>query len=161
MNDREFYLQRRTAELPAFTKVLRALPKDKLDYKPHERSPSAQQLMWTLAGELKACVDVVKDGKAEWKEIPPPSYEEMIEKFEGWSNDLTRAVEQMDDSAWERNAQFIYDGKVVLEQPAGQFLWFIMFDAIHHRGQLSAYLRPMGGKVPAIYGPSADEAGMG
>jgi uncharacterized damage-inducible protein DinB len=37
-----------------------------------------------------------------------------------------------------------------------QFLWFILFDAIHHRGQLSAYLRPMGGKVPSIYGPSAD-----
>ena len=48
------------------------------------------------------------------------------------------------------------DGKVVSEQPVGQFLWFILFDAIHHRGQLAAYLRPMGGKVPAIYGPSAD-----
>jgi uncharacterized damage-inducible protein DinB len=43
------------------------------------------------------------------------------------------------------------------EQPIGQFLWFIHFDAIHHRGQLSAYLRPMGANVPAIYGPSADE----
>ena len=41
-----------------------------------------------------------------------------------------------------------------------QFLWDFMFDAIHHRGQLSAYLRPMGGKVPSIYGPSADETGM-
>jgi uncharacterized damage-inducible protein DinB len=48
---------------------------------------------------------------------------------------------------------------MVSEQPVGQFLWFILFDAIHHRGQLSAYLRPMGGKVPAIYGPSADEHG--
>jgi uncharacterized damage-inducible protein DinB len=45
---------------------------------------------------------------------------------------------------------------VVSEQPIGQFLWFIFVDAIHHRGQLSAYLRPMGGNVPAIYGPSAD-----
>ena len=52
---------------------------------------------------------------------------------------------------------FYYEGKVVSEQPIGQFLWFILFDSIHHRGQLSTYLRPMGGKVPAIYGPSADE----
>ena len=59
----------------------------------------------------------------------------------------------MDDAAWDKKAQFYYQGKMVSEQPAGQFLWFILFDVIHHRGQLSAYLRPMGGKVPAIYGP--------
>jgi uncharacterized damage-inducible protein DinB len=62
----------------------------------------------------------------------------------------------MDESSWCRVAKFFYAGKVISEQPAGQFLWFILFDAIHHRGQLSAYLRPMGGAVPAIYGPSAD-----
>jgi hypothetical protein len=48
------------------------------------------------------------------------------------------------------------------EQPVGQFLWFVLFDAIHfdaihYRGLLSTYLRPVGGKVPSIYGPSADE----
>jgi len=63
----------------------------------------------------------------------------------------------MDEAAWTKQAQFFYNGQMVSEQPAGDFLWFILFDAIHHRGQLSAYLRPMGGKVPAIYGPSADE----
>lgn len=44
----------------------------------------------------------------------------------------------------------------MMESPVGEFLWYLFFDAIHHRGQLAAYLRPMGGKVPAIYGPSAD-----
>ena len=37
--------------------------------------------------------------------------------------------------------------------------WGYLFDMVHHRGQLSAYLRPMGGKVPSIYGPSADDSG--
>ena len=45
-----------------------------------------------------------------------------------------------------------------MEQPAGEFVWMLFFDAIHHRGQLSAYLRPMGGKVPSIYGPSGGHA---
>ena len=45
---------------------------------------------------------------------------------------------------------------MVMEMPIGEFLWFILFDAIHHRGQLSTYIRPMGGQVPAIYGPSGD-----
>jgi uncharacterized damage-inducible protein DinB len=80
----------------------------------------------------------------------------MLEKFEIWSKELRDRVSKMDDEAWDRTAQFYFNGKMVSEQPVGGFLWFILFDAIHHRGQLSAYLRPMGGKVPAIYGPSAD-----
>ena len=63
----------------------------------------------------------------------------------------------MDDAAWERPAQFYYGGKMVSEQAGSAFLWMIHFDAIHHRGQLTTYLRPMGSRVPAIYGPSGDE----
>ena len=158
MTNREYFLQRRKAELPVFLKVLKAIPADQLSYKPHERSPSTEQLVWTLTGELQSCIEMIKDGKTEWKNIPTPPMDEMLEKFESWSNELMERVEQMDDAAWERKAQFIFEGKVAMEQPAGEFLWLIMFDAIHHRGQLAAYLRPMGGKVPAIYGPSADAA---
>jgi uncharacterized damage-inducible protein DinB len=49
---------------------------------------------------------------------------------------------------------------VVWETSLGDMLFGILFDAIHHRGQLSTYLRPMGAKVPSIYGPSADDPGM-
>ncbi len=159
MTLREFYLDRRRAELPVFMRVLRALPKETLGYKPHERSPSSEQLVWTLTGELRSCLDVVIENRAEWKSLPPPPLEEMLEMFERWSNELTERVSKMDDAAWERVAQFYYQGKMVSEQPVGTFLWFVLFDAIHHRGQLSAYLRPMGGKVPSIYGPSADARG--
>lgn len=154
---REFYLKRQRAERPAFLRVLRALPADRMDYQPHERSPSAQQLVWTLTSELRTCLDVVKDHRTEWKSEPAPPLADMIELFEKWSQELSERVEAMDDEAWNRTAQFYFKGKVVSEQPAKQFLWFILFDAIHHRGQLSTYLRPMGGKVPAIYGPSGDE----
>ena len=156
MTSRQFYLERRRAELPVFVKVLRSLPADHLSYKPHERSPSAEQLVWTLTNELRSCVEVAKEGRAEWHQEAPPPFESMLELFERWSEELLGLVEAMSESSWERVAQFFYGGKVVSEQPVGQFLWFILFDAIHHRGQLSAYLRPMGGTVPSIYGPSAD-----
>jgi len=156
MTLREFYLQRQEAEFPVFMDVLKALPADQLSYKPHERSPSAEQLVWTLAAEIIACLDAVKENKAEWKNIAPPPLSEMIEKFDRCSKELRDLVSKMDDVSWERTAQFYFDGKMVWEQPVGTFLWFILFDAIHHRGQLSAYLRPMESKVPAIYGPSAD-----
>jgi uncharacterized damage-inducible protein DinB len=62
----------------------------------------------------------------------------------------------MDDASWERAGQFFFAGKPVSEPSIGQFLWFILFDRIHHRGQLRAYLRPIGASVPSIDGPSAD-----
>lgn len=157
MTLREFYIERRQLEFPVFMRVLKALPKDCLNYKPHDRSPSAEQLVWTLTSELRSCLEVVNENKAEWKPLPPPPLDEMLRLFEQWSNELTERISKMDEASWNRTAQFYVNGKVVLEQPVSTFLWFILFDAIHHRGQLSAYLRPMGGKVPSIYGPSADE----
>src|SRR6267143_3899617 len=138
-------------------RVLKALPKDQLHYKPNARSPSAEQVVWTLAEELKLCVEMVREGKVYRKTLPPPPLDEMLEKYEQWSKELTEQVEKMDEAGWDRTAQFYFNGKLMLEQQTGAFLWFVLFDAIHHRGQLAAYLRPMGGKVPAIYGPSADE----
>ncbi|MBO0800482.1 MAG: DinB family protein [Blastocatellia bacterium] len=157
MTLREFYLERLKAEVPVFLRVLKAVPKDQLSYKPHERSPSAEQLVWTITAEQRACLDVVDEYKTEWKNIPTPPLEEMLEKYEQWSDELIKRVSQVDEESWDRMAQFYYEGKVVFEQQLGAFLWFILFDTIHHRGQLSAYLRPMGSKVPSIYGPSADE----
>lgn len=156
MTLREFYLERRKAETPVFLSVLKSLPADHLSYKPHDRCPAAEQLVWTITWELKACLDVVKKNQTEWQTQSPPPLHEMLELFERWSNELADLVSKMDEASWNRVAQFYYQGKMVSEQPAGQFLWMILFDSIHHRGQLTAYLRPMGGTVPAIYGPSAD-----
>ena len=53
MTVREFYIERRRAETPVFLNVLKALPADRLGYRPHDRSPSAEQLVWTLTSELR------------------------------------------------------------------------------------------------------------
>ena len=159
MTLRDFYLKRAKAEFPIFLKVLRALPED-LSYKPHDRSPSAEQLVWTMTYELKALIDAVETGKSEWENIKAPSRDEMIGMFEKWSTEILDKVAALDDATQQRNAQFLYQGHVVMEKPTVGLLWDFMFDAIHHRGQLSAYLRPMGAKVPSIYGPSADDSGM-
>lgn len=157
MTQREFYLERRRVEVPVFLKVLGAIPEDQMHYKPHDRSPTAQQIAWTMTGELRSCVEVAKNYQTQWRSEPAPPLPEMIALFEQWSNELTERVAAMEEEEWNRTAKFYFNGKVVSEQPVGTFLWFILFDAIHHRGQLTTYLRPMGSKVPAIYGPSADE----
>jgi uncharacterized damage-inducible protein DinB len=115
--------------------------------------------VWTLTAELETCVTVAREYRGEWRDAPPPPLGDMIVRFERAAAELRGEVSRMDDAAWTKPAKFYVGGKVILEQAAGSFLWFILFDTIHHRGQLSAYLRPMGAKVPAIYGPSADERG--
>jgi uncharacterized damage-inducible protein DinB len=156
MTSREFFVDRRRAEHPVFLRVLQAIPAAGVSYRPHERSPSTGQVVWTMTTELQSCLEAATQFRAEWHSDPAPSLGEMVSLFERYSNELTDVAARMDDESWNRTAQFYYQGRKVSEQPVGQFLWYILFDAIHHRGQLSAYLRPMGGTVPAIYGPSAD-----
>jgi uncharacterized damage-inducible protein DinB len=156
MDDREFFLARRKVELPAFVNVLKALPADKMDYKPHPNSPSAKQLVWTMTTELRCAVEVCDTGATSFPTEPAPDLAAMIAAFEKSYADIVDRVGKMDDAAWEKPAKLNAGGKVVMEQPAREFIWMLFFDAIHHRGQLAAYIRPMGGKVPSIYGPSAD-----
>lgn len=155
--DRQFFLERRRAEHPAFVRVFQALPADQLDYRPHEKSSSAHQIAWGIVGGVRACVTTATDFSATWQATPAPQLAELIAEFERLSGILIERVSAMSDAEWERHAQFWVGERMVNELPVREFLWFIHFDGIHHRGQLSAYLRPMGGKVPAIYGPSGDE----
>ena len=156
MNERDFFQARRKAEKDVFLRVIRAVPDGRLDYKPHDKSPSAAQILTTIVTEHATCAGLVETGRAEFKPTTVKSVAEAVAAFEKNWDDLERKVSAMDDAAWEKKGQFFSGGKMVSEQPIGGFLWFILFDAIHHRGQLSAYIRPMGGKVPAIYGPSGD-----
>ena len=160
MTVREFYLERVKQERPAFKNVAKAIPAGGLDYKPHDRSPSTGQLLWTLSAEAAAAVELMEKGRFEWKATPHPPLDDMLQLFERSYEEILRRVPDLDDTAWERKVQLVFGGKVVMEPPLGEFLWFLLFDAIHHRGQLSSYLRPMGAKVPAIYGPSADDPGQ-
>jgi uncharacterized damage-inducible protein DinB len=156
----EFLGSRRKAEYPVFINVLKAMPKERFDYRPHARSPSAAEIVWTLARGTKACCDLVDAGRVNWTAEPPPADPEAILfAFQESYLALDDRIRRLDESGWLRKAQFLIDGKLFREALVGEFLWFIFFDAIHHRGQLSAYIRPMGGQVPAIYGPSGDDPG--
>jgi uncharacterized damage-inducible protein DinB len=162
MNELEFLKARRAAEFPAFKNVLDAMPSDRWGYTPHERSPSARHVAWTLALETRACTAMVDEGRVEWKPVDPPDGVETVKKaFAEAYEELDGRLARLDDAAWRKTVALTAGGKVVREWPLGEFLWFFFFDAIHHRGQLSTYIRPMGGKVPAIYGPSGDQAPAG
>jgi len=157
---RQFFAESLKAEGPKFVRVLKAIPADKGVYKPHERCSSAADIAWLLASELRDACDIIDKGQVQFVMHPTPPVPQSVEAYERNLKDLEARVATMTDAAWDRPANFFVDGKSVWEAPTGDMLFGFLFDAIHHRGQLSSYLRPMGAKVPSIYGPSADDPGM-
>jgi len=161
MNTREYYAECFKAEKPKFLRVLNAVPADKCAYRPHERSMCAADIVWLLASELGDACELVDKGSVSFVRKPAPAaLPESIATYEKNAAALETKLAVLDDAAWGGKAKFLVDGNVAWETTLGDMLFGFLFDAIHHRGQLSAYLRPMGAKVPSIYGPSADDPGM-
>jgi uncharacterized damage-inducible protein DinB len=161
MNTREFFTRRFKAERKAFVEVLRALPGDKLDYKPTERNSSAGDIAWFLVLELRTLNDLAKNFEHQWEQPPnPKSVDAIVNAYQEAADEMESHLSSMDDAKWEKECRMFYKGKLMKTAPLGETLWDFFFDAIHHRGQLTAYLRPMGGRVPSTYGPTADTKGQ-
>jgi uncharacterized damage-inducible protein DinB len=150
----------RRAEFPTFVRVLKALPRDRLDYRPDPKARTAAELAWVMAAEEAALLELLDTGTVEWKEEKPPStVDEIVAAYERSATAVTERLEQLDEAGWQKKGTFTMGGETAWEAPIDDMVWGFLFDAVHHRGQLSTYLRPMGGKVPSIYGPSADDPG--
>jgi uncharacterized damage-inducible protein DinB len=157
MTTREFFIRQFKVERPKFLKVIRALPDGHLDYKPHERNSSAGMIAWFLVLELRALADLVKTRENRWQQPPDPTTTAAIAaEYEKAAADMEAALASTGDMTWEQDCRMYVGDKLVRTAPLGETVWDFFLDAIHHRGQLTAYLRPMGGKVPSIYGPSGD-----
>jgi uncharacterized damage-inducible protein DinB len=156
MTNADFFAKRWESEQAAFRKVIAALPADKLEYRPHERSTAAGALAWQLVDEQFALAELMKTNRNVYSVRPVPSHEQILAEWDRATEEVREALKARDDAAWDADAQFLMDGQPSWTASLRDMLWGFLFDMIHHRGQLSAYIRPMGGKVPAIYGPSAD-----
>src|SRR5262245_7128001 len=98
-------------------------------------------------------IDALDSGKAEWAPAPTPaSMKDVYAAYERQSADVVRRLNALSDDRW--NGQLEWFGG---HRPASPMAWSFLFDIVHHRGQISTYLRPMGSTVPQIYGPSGDE----
>jgi uncharacterized damage-inducible protein DinB len=156
--NREFFAKTWASEQPKFVKVLQALRDEKLDYKPHERSMSAHLLASQLVQEVRALASIAQYDEAPWTNPNTDSDAgAMAAEFDRYGTALANAVGALDDAAWDGPAKMLMEGGAAWESTKKEMFWGFLFDMIHHRGQLTTYIRPMGGKVPSIYGPSGDE----
>jgi uncharacterized damage-inducible protein DinB len=166
LSNREFFIRRLSQEYQAFVDICRALPPDKLDYRPHPASRSAGELVAMLVSVQQSSIDLCEKGSSSLNSgmqfhptSPMTTLEQMLTAFQQHHRRLIEKVSALDDATWDRPA-WLMQGKqeIIIKDTVGGLLWIALFDAVHHRGQLSSYIRPMGGKVPSIYGPSADTA---
>jgi uncharacterized damage-inducible protein DinB len=152
-------------EMDTTIRVLKAYPTDKLDLKPHTMCKSARELAWMFAmemGMLEKAMTTGFDWSAPMPARPaaPESMDAILKAIEDGRQRVAGIVEQTPDEGLFGTVKFFTGPKTIGDVPKIQFLWMLLCDQIHHRGQFSIYLRMADGKVPSIYGPTADEPWM-
>lgn len=152
MDDRSLFNEFWTKESKTTRKVLERIPEG-ATYRPDPKSRTAQQIAWQIVCEEKMLIEAMETGKVEW--APPPMPESMKEVTAAYEKQSARVIDRWKALPADRwNGQLEFFGS---KRPASGMAWSFLFDIVHHRGQITTYLRPMGSTVPQIYGPSADE----
>jgi uncharacterized damage-inducible protein DinB len=159
MNPKDFFLKRWQTEASATRKVISRIPEDRCDYRADPKARTAREIAWLIVREEAALVDGLEKGAFEWTEAPSPAkVSEIVTQYDRQHDTLTKRLQAIPGARWEEKLPFAVNGQEVMRESGHEMAWGFLLDQIHHRGQLSTYLRPMGAKVPAIYGPSADES---
>jgi uncharacterized damage-inducible protein DinB len=158
MDHKTFFLTRWDKEAAATRKVISRVPQSHIEYRPDPKARTARELAWMIVYEEIALGDGLRKGALDWSDVPAPAtMEEIVKTYDREHTRITSGLRELDTARWDAELPFLYGGKEVMKDTAYEMAWGFLLDQIHHRGQLSTYLRPMGAKVPAIYGPSADE----
>ena len=153
----QFLLHNVEQEQKTTRKVLAAVPADKGDYRPDPKSKTAFDLAWHLAASEQMFARTILEGALPTGGIPrPEDIKTPADVVRYYDEVVAPAKSGLKTATAEQYAKLI-DFHGVFNGPGVIFLNVMLQHSAHHRGQLSVYLRPMGAKVPSIYGPSGDE----
>lgn len=142
-------------EFATTLKVIRAFPEGKLSFTPHPRSSTARRVMSTFVFEMYLIDSYVfrePVDRSIFQSYQPDKVSKLAADFEKASSHVLSGLEKITEEEMARQVEFAGS-----KSTAGDFMFFMFLDQIHHRGQMSVYIRLAGGKVPSVYGPSADE----
>lgn len=147
-------------EVAITEKFLKRIPKDKLDWRPHEKSMSLKQLGSHLAEIPSWVIGTMMQDEMTMDEYVPPinnSVDEMIKTLKATTEEAVNSL-KVPNEEYNKNWKMIQGGQTVMEMPKYQVLRGMVLNQLpHHRAQLGVYLRLLNQSVPATYGPSADE----
>ncbi len=162
MSEKEQFLRTWENEVATTLKVLRAYPPARGELKPHGKSRSARDLAWTFVFEGTAGASGAA-GKLEFPPklpAPPTQWDALVSECERAFRTMGDSVRSASDADLNKTVKFFVAPKKMGDVRRLDFLWLLLMDMVHHRGQFSVYLRMADGKVPSIYGPTADEPWM-
>lgn len=154
--DFESFMTQWEREFATTARVLGNLPPTALGFRPHARSMTAGELAWHLAQSERFFVGAYLAGKAAPGEKLdcPPTLQGILQTYALGHQGVADQVRKVPEG-WDRPVAF--HGQTV---PGSMLLRGILLaHTIHHRGQFTVYLRLLDAKVPAVYGPSADDTG--
>jgi uncharacterized damage-inducible protein DinB len=162
----ELFLSELDREVDRSRLALEQVPEGKFDWKPHERS----MIFGYLAGMVATIpswiameinqneLDVAPaDGGSRMKEARKDTSDALLKALDQTAADARSALQKTTDEHLMTSWRLLARGKVVMEQPRHVMIRDTINHWAHHRGQMTVYLRLMGAKVPALYGPSADD----
>lgn len=155
----ESYVRTLGQEIARTERLVDEFPVAEIGFRPHERSSDAQRLLWTFAVEARMVQLATTEGAslANAMVAAPGSADELIAGIKENHRLLLNHLKSLEEGKVPATVQFMTGPGKYADIPIMDFLWMMLFDHIHHRGQLSVYVRMTGGRVPSIYGPSADE----
>lgn len=158
MTEKDAYRAAFGREYETTLKVIKAFPPAQAELKPHEKMKNARELGWMLAATQGAVLAVMQD-ELKPGGIPPvpATWAEVVTGVESMHRDAKVAIAKLDEARYNAPLKMPVGPNQMGDVRRGDALWFFLNDSIHHRGQFSVYLRMAGGKVPSIYGPTADE----
>jgi uncharacterized damage-inducible protein DinB len=152
MDEKALFTRFWTKESKTTRNVIARIPESS-EYRPDPRSRTAMEIAWQIVCEEKMIIEALETGLAAWAPPPAPAtMKEVLEAYERQSADIARRWNALPAEKWNGTISFFSQ-----QRPASEMAWSFLFDIVHHRGQITTYLRPMGSTVPQIYGPSADE----
>lgn len=150
-------------EMANTRRVLERVPEDQIGWKPHEKSMSLARLA-THVAELAGWAafflksDFLDLGAMDYKPHAASSQSELLEIFDTNVAESRAAIEATDDEAFQQPWTLRKGDHVIFTIPRVAVMRTMLLNhIIHHRGQLTVYLRLTGAPVPGMYGPSADE----
>lgn len=162
----EFFLAQLDDEAPRTRRAIEQVPDGKDDWKPHDKSMNLGRLALTVAG-MPAWIELIIDhddldlsppgGGSNWSPPAMGSREQRVKAVDDSVAKGRAALQNTTDEHLMKPWQLKVAGKVVQEQPRHVVLRDTFTHLGHHRGQLTVYLRLLDAKVPALYGPSADD----
>jgi uncharacterized damage-inducible protein DinB len=157
VDDKAVFLKVWEKEAAAMRAVIARIPEGS-DYRPDPKARTAREIAWLIVREDIVLIEGLEKGRLDWMESPAPAtVKEIVDTYDRHHADLADRLKRLDTASWERDVPFVFQGQEVMKMSGSDNAWGFLLDQIHHRGQLSTYLRPMGSTVPQIYGPSADE----